>query len=459
MKKLLLLIAVSLGAAMGGRSVGLSAEQALTVSIFTFSILGTLFFWDFRLTLVFVGSGALFLMRGIDLENFIKYASLDVIIFIIGMMIIVGMVKESGVFHWLARAIVGLKWLGAAGLFLALMLISAVFSALMGEATSIMVMMVIILEICDYLKVHPAPLVISSVLSTNVGSAATVLGNPVGILIALRGGFSFEEFLVRAFPLAVAILAVTMALICIWYRAYIRSLSVAVRARRQEGGLSGPAVKLGKDAKASIVIFAATLLSIAAHSRIELIFGLEENELLVVIPIIFAGIALAYKHSKIKQYIEEEVEWTSILFLMFLFALTGALQTSGTTNVLAERLIKSAGSHPAFLSGLTIFSSSILSSILDNTVVVASYIPMLQGLQSLGLNLKPLWWCLLFGACLGGNITAIGSTANIVALGVLEKEKGIKIDFIEWLKIGLIVGLVTSIIAYIAIISLPIFST
>ncbi|MBN2569476.1 MAG: hypothetical protein JXB42_08625 [Deltaproteobacteria bacterium] len=120
----------------------------------------------------------------------------------------------------------------------------------------------------------------------------------------------------------------------------------------------------------------------------------------------------------------------SLLFFLFLFAQAGVIHASGLAQALAEKLVHIMGTKPAILSGTIIFSSGILSSILDNSVVVASFIPMVNSLQSLNISLKPLWWCLLFGACYGGNITVIGSTANIVALGILEKES--KITAISW---------------------------
>ena len=126
---------ITLSLAIGGACLllGLSREQAFVASVFSCSILGTLFFWDFRLSFVFLGSGVLFLTRSVDLEHFIKYASLDVILFLIGMMIIVAMMKDTGVFHWLVGEIMRVKRLNGVMLFSLLMVISAVFSALMGE--------------------------------------------------------------------------------------------------------------------------------------------------------------------------------------------------------------------------------------------------------------------------------------------------------------------------------------
>jgi len=138
----------------------------------------------------------------------------------------------------------------------------------------------------------------------------------------------------------------------------------------------------------------------------------------------------------------------SILFFLFFFAQAGAIKYSGILDFFVKKLIEGIKAKPTFLSGVILFSSGILSSILDNTVVVAAYIPVIQSLTAFGITVKPLWWAILFGACYGGNITIIGSTANIVAMDILEKKKKMKISFVRWLKIGFIIGIFSMFMAY-----------
>ncbi len=448
MKKLLALLALSVFSGFFSRVIGLTTGQSFILAVFTFSIFGTLFFWDLRLTFVFVGSGMLFLIHGVDVDHFIKFASLDVIIFLVGMMIIVGMMRETGVFHWLVGASFRMKNLTARKLFISLLFLSALFSGLMGEVASIMVMVAIILDLSKSLKIRPAPFVIASVLATNIGSASTLLGNPIGVLIALRAGLSFEDFITHALPVSLVALAATILVLCFWYRSYLKEISAAVDKYKY----NQPHVSIksmNRQEKVSIALFVVTISAIVFHRRLELFFGLEDNNLLIMLPIIFAGIVLAYRRKKAHYYIEHEVEWTSLLFFMFLFAQAGVLQTSGIAQALAEKILTNIGNKPALLSGGILFSSGMLSSVLDNTIVVASSIPVIKSLSVLHMNPGPLWWAILFGACFGGNITAIGSTANIVALGLLEKERGIKINFFEWLKIGLVIGFLTMGVSFI----------
>jgi Na+/H+ antiporter NhaD/arsenite permease-like protein len=211
-----------------------------------------------------------------------------------------------------------------------------------------------------------------------------------------------------------------------------------------------------KDLKIGLAIFGATLLSISLHHRLELFLNLKPNTVLLVLPLIASGCVMAWKHRKARDFIEKDVEWWTLLFFMLLFAQAGTLKFTGTTDVLAERITASIGGNANLLIGAVLWLAAIGSSVLDNVVLVASFIPIVQSLQGL-VNLQPLWWALLFGGCLGGNITLIGSTANIVALGILEKEKKIRVTFFRWFWIGLVVGLATTTIVWIALITLPIY--
>jgi len=401
----------------------------------------------------------LLLIGAANIEQFIEHASLDVILFLVSMMIIVGMMKEAGFFEWLITLLLRVKKLTGAKMFIIIMLTSAFFSGLMDEVTSIIIMTTVLLNICDFLEIDPVPLIVSSVIATNIGSASTVIGNPVGVLIAARSKLSFEDFIVHALPLSVFVLVFAVLFLFYWYRNYIKELNEKLIPYQEDKGfLYLISVPPDMRTRISMFIFCMTIFCIALHKRIEMLFGLEENTMLIMIPIIFAGIVMMYRHDKARHYIEHEVEWPSILFFMFLFAQAGVIQASGVAGFLSEKLLRIAGSSPDTLSGIVLFSSGILSSGLDNVVTVAAYVPIVKSLDLLHVNLKPLWWALLFGACYGGNITMIGSTANIVALGLLEKEGNIKMTFLYWIKIGAGIGIVSMIIAYLAIRFIPIYS-
>ena len=456
--KFILLICISTLLGFGSRSIGLNAHQALSIAIFSVSILGTLFFWDFRLSFAFLGAAVLLATHTIDLDNLVKFSSLEIILFLVGMMVIIGMLKDAGFFAWIISLILRIRNLTAKKFVFSIAVISALLSCAVDEVTSIIFMVAAVLEICDYFEVDPVPFVIISVLATNIGSAGTVLGNPIGILIATKSGLTFEDFIFKAFPLVMFCLMVTIFLVIVWYRHSIKKLDQQIK----ESGSNEMLVRLisvppDRQTKTALSIFAITLLAIALSHRLDIVWKLESNTVLVIIPLVTAALIMIWKHQKAREFIEKDVEWWTLLFFLLLFAQAGTLKYTGATEVIAHKIVGLTRNNPNFLTSIILWMSCIGSSILDNVVLVAAFIPIVQGFQALNVSLQPLWWALLFGGCFGGNITLVGSTANIVALGILEKDKNIKITFFRWFWVGLTVGVVTTGIVWLALLILPIY--
>src|SRR3989338_8519844 len=430
----------------------------MAVSIFSVSVLGTLFFWNFRLSFAFLGTSLLLITRSIDLENLIKFSSLEVILFLVGMMVLVGLLKDAGFFAWIVSMVLRIRNLTALKFMVIISAISALLSCAVDEVTSIIFIVAAVFEICDYFDVDPAPFLIISVLATNIGSSGTALGNPIGILIASRSGLTFEDFLAKAFPLMLVCLAAAIAILSFWYRKSLAGLDKKIK----EFGSNDLLIKLisvppDRQLKTCLAIFGVTLVFISLHRRLEVLMSLEANTILLTIPLISSGLVMAWKWQKARKYIEQDVEWWTLLFFLLLFAQAGTLKYTGATDILAKRLVSLAGESSIFLTGFILWVAAIGSSILDNVVLVAAFIPVIQSLQGLHLRLEPLWWALLFGGCLGGNITMVGSTANIVALGILEKERNIRMTFFRWFWAGLTVGVITTSVVWLALTFLPFY--
>lgn len=453
--KFSLLVAASLACAFLGMRLGLNPRQALALSIFIASICGTLFFWEFRLSFAFLGTSILILTRTLDIEHFIIFSSLEVIVFLIGMMIIVGLLKDAGFFAWIVETILKMRNLSARKFVVAIALISAALSSMTGEVVSIIFMAAAILEVCDYFEVNPLPFIIISVFTTNIGSAATVLGNPIGILIATKSGLTAENFLTSALPFSFVCLVLTVIIFFFWYRKPLDQFDQKIK----ELGANDILIKLisvplARELKVALSVLGATVFLITVSHRLELLFGLENNSVLLTVPLIVSAFVMAWKWSKARTFVERDVEWWSLLFFMFLFAQAGTLQYTGATDVFAKGLMDLAGGSRQSLLGLVLWVSSLGSSLLDNVVIVVAFIPIIKSFP-FQAGLEAFWWALLFGGCLGGNMTLIGSTANIVALGILEKEKQMKIHFWEWLKIGLVVGGATTALMWILLLVTP----
>jgi Na+/H+ antiporter NhaD/arsenite permease-like protein len=457
-KKLILLFAIALGLGILTKNTGLNSHQAISISIFSASILGTLFFWDFRLSFAFLGTSALLLTRTIDLENLIRFSSLEIILFLAGMMVIIGLLKEAGFFAWIVTLILRIKNFTAKKFVFVVSIVSMLLACAVDEVTSIIFIVAAVLEICDYFEVDPVPYIIISVLATNIGSAGTVLGNPIGILIATKSGLTFEDFMLKAFPLAVVCLLASVFIMMFWYRNSLRNLDHKIKELgTNEMLVSLISVPPDRQTKIALSIFALTLLSLAFSHRLDLLWGLEANTVLLIAPLIAAAFIMAWKHTRARKFIEEDVEWWTLLFFLLLFAQAGTLKYTGATDVLAKKMLGLIGNSPSMLTGTILWLSALGSSVLDNVVLVAAFIPVIQSFKELGFALQPLWWALLFGGCLGGNITLVGSTANIVALGILEKERNIRITFFRWFWIGLSVGLITTALVWFALLFLPFY--
>ena len=457
-RKFFILIAIALSLGLLSRSMGLNFHQSLAISIFSASILGTLFFWDFRLSFAFIGTSLLLATKTIDVEHLMRFASVEVILFLACMMVLVGLLKENGFFNIVSHLLLGVKHLNSRKFIIILSVVSAVMAAMVDEVTSIIFMIIAVLEICDRLEIDPVPFLITSVLATNIGSSATLLGNPIGILIATKSGLTFEDFLIKASPLAAVCLAVTIGICMTWYRKTLKIMDERLKhfKEKQLAAMEKPVV-FGKDLKISLGIFGLTLMLIALHHRLEILWGLDRNTILLAAPLVACGAVFVWKQKNARKHIERDVEWWTLLFFLFLFAQAGTLQYTGATDVMAKHLIAMAGGSVNILTGAILWIASIGSAVLDNVVLVAAIIPIMQSFKTAGVNMQALWWALLFGGCLGGNVTLVGSTANIVALGILEKEKNIHITFLRWFGVGLTTGLVTTLVVWAALLFIPIY--
>ena len=435
---------------------GMNHKQCLSLSIFTASILGTLFFWDFRLSFAFIGTSILLMTKTIDLEHVIEFSSLEVILFLVGMMVIIGLLKDAGVFALLVHLVVRIPRLSGARFVIVIAVISALLACVVDEVTSIIFMVTAIFEICLYFGVNPLPFTIIAVLTTNIGSAATVLGNPIGILIASKSGLTFEDFIIKAMPLAGLCLIASIGMLLVWYRKAIAELDAKIKAH---GAVvtSVPVAPITGDLKIGLGLFLVTFIFIALHHRLEIIWSLPPNTVLLVVPLVSSGLVMIWKSDKARKYIERDVEWWTLLFFLLLFVQAGTLKYTVSTVFIAQKMVALTSDNQHLLTGIMLWISTVGSSILDNVVLVAALIPVVQGFLVLHPNLEVLWWAVLFGGCLGGNITLVGSTANIVAIGILEKERNIKVTFLTWFGVGITVGIITTLIVWLALIILPIY--
>lgn len=461
LRKLLSMAAITFAVAWGSHLAGIATypKAVVSVAVFIAVICTTLFYWSYRVSAAFIGVSILIATHATTLTGMLHSTELDIIFFLIGMMIIVGALKDMGFLTWVIQSIINRRNMTGWQFTVILCALSALFSSVVDEVSSIVVVLALVFQVCDTLKVRATPFVLMAVICTNIGSPSTMLGNPVGIFIGNKAGFTFAQFLVGATPVAAVSLAVTTVALMVFFRKEIHEMTERMEAHRAASRGLGPLVKIPY--KLGLAVLVVTVVSIAFHHQIESLLGLSglagnKNAFLIMTPLIIAGVLMAFRPARARHYVEHDVEWWTLIFFMFLFAIAGALEEQGVTQALAVQLANIVrGGHRALVP-VVIGVSAIGSAFVDNIVFVAAFTPVIQSLISAnGADYNILWWALLFGACFGGNITAIGSTANIVALGLLEKRSHAHIHFFEWLKIGALVGALTGLIAWGMLLVLP----
>lgn len=419
--------------------------QTIASTIFVALVIGTLMFWRFRVALAFLGIVLLLLTRTIDLSHTIEFMSTDVILFLVGMMVMVGILRRSGFFRWLLAKAMKLSGFHPTRLFIMILAMAAIMAALVDEVTSILFISALTLDLCEYYKVKPVNYIISVVLATNVGSSWTVLGNPIGIMIALRSGLTFEDFLKVALPIGVISLVFLIVILLLWQRKDLKQLREQTKATpvAQQVDFLNDWAKISdqKLFKGSAIVFISVIVLLALHYRMELALGLEHNTLLVAIAIAGAGVVMLWKRSMAQDLIMKDVDWWTLIFFMFLFAKAGCLKYVGVTDRISEGLMIIGGGSSLVLTPMLLWLSGITSAVLDNVLVVATFAPIVQTISE-SLGSPVLWWAMLFGGCYGGNITMVGSTANIVSLGILERRSGYHMTFMKWIGVGLLGGLI-----------------
>ena len=432
-----------------GAPAGVALRQVAAVSVFTLIICATLMFEERRLGVAFDGISALLALKVISLSDFVQSTELHIILLLVGMMTLVGALKDMGLFTWIIQSIINAKRMSGFKFVAILMLLSGVMPGIVDEVTSIVFVLALVFQVCDTLKLRPTPFVLMSVMATNIGSTGTMLGNPVGILIGTKATpapLSFGDFIVHATPIMFLSLAAAFVVLLLYFRKDIRLLDARLAERRASHIGLGPMVAIPY--RSGLAILLGSLVFIASHHPIEHALGLEPNTMLVAAPLTIAGLLMVFRSHRARHYVEQSVEWWSLLFFMMLFAVSASLEACGVTDVIAEQIAPDGAAPSKYiLTPLIVAITAVGSAFVDNIVFVSTFIPIIKKIVADAPQMQPLWWALLFGACFGGNITAIGSTANLVAISMLGKRYSIKVAFVEWLKVGILVGLVSCAVA------------
>lgn len=392
-------------------------------------------------TIVAIFGGALMIIAGELMGFYDQHAAVGAIDFntvglLVGMMIIVGITKDTGIFQYVAvkaaKLAKGDPWL----ILLMFAIITAVFSALLDNVTTVLLMVPMTFVICDNLKINPMPFLMTEILMSNVGGTATLIGDPPNILIGSAAGLSFMQFVQNLAPIVIVMIIV---LIPVFYFLYGKKIQTDKESMERIMSLNErESIENLPLLKKSLFTLLLVVLGFFFHGAL----GMEA----ATIALFGAGLLL-FMDGKNPERVLHEVEWITIFFFIGLFVLVGGLEHVGAINWAAERMLQMTGGDFQITSILVLWGAAIFSAFVDNIPFVATMIPLVETMEGqFAQGLEPIWWSLALGACLGGNGTLVGASANLVVAGMAEKA-GYKIKFIEFMKVGLFIMFITVTIA------------
>ncbi|MBS4174093.1 ArsB/NhaD family transporter [Bacillus sp. FJAT-49736] len=405
------------------------SNEALIAIIIFFLTYGLIISEKIHRTIIAMLGGGLMVVFGIvNQESAIHHIDFNTIGLLIGMMIIVSITAETGVFKyvaiWSAKKVKGRPL----SILIVLSIITAVGSAFLDNVTTVLLMVPITFSITRQLGINPMPFLISEILMSNIGGTATMIGDPPNIMIGSAvESITFMDFITNLAPIVLVIMVVTMILLVLFYR---KGLHVSDKTRERIMQLNEKDEIADKTLMIkSLIVMGLTIAGFFIHQMVHV-----ES---ATVALLGAFILLILAGESHLESALSKVEWTTIFFFVGLFVLVSGLVETGVIAKVATYTINLTGGNETSTSFLILWLSAIASAFVDNIPFVATMIPLIEQMGSLGIHdLEPLWWSLALGACLGGNGTLIGASANLIVAGMAGKE-GHKISFIKYSLIGL----------------------
>jgi Na+/H+ antiporter NhaD/arsenite permease-like protein len=365
-------------------------------------------------------------------ERAISAIDMNVVFLLMGMMIIVGVLKNTGVFQWCAYISYKLAKGKVFLLTIILMIFTAVSSMFLDNVTTMLLLTGVAIEIAVSCNLNPLYLLIPLVLASNIGGAATLIGDPPNIMIGSYAGLSFMDFVVALLAVctvSMAVLAVYTKLV--WGRAFTKAqMSIA-----NVGEFTAELKEKYKIYDASLltyglIVLGFTIFLFLSHGY----WHMEVSIAAITGASILFTIAVITKKVDLLHLIEKDIEWPTLMFFIFLFVLVGAVEEAGLLAVIADWILDLSGGEYLMSMTLILWVAAIMSAFVDNIPFTATMLPIVAYLSKVIPGAEnTLWWALALGACFGGNGTIIGASANVVTMGIAE-SKGYKISFIGFMK-------------------------
>jgi Na+/H+ antiporter NhaD/arsenite permease-like protein len=372
------------------------------------------------------GASLILLLRIMTFNEALSYIDFNTLGVLVGMMIIVGIVKNTGVFEYLAifsaKKVRGDPW----KIILSLSLITAVVSGILDNVTTVLLIVPMTFVITDTLELDPITFLIPEIIASNLGGTATLIGDPPNIMIGSESGLGFLDFVVNLGPIVVVIFAATFFIFRLLFRKQLQvseEKKQEIQAFDERKSIKNPVLL-----KKCLVVLVLVIAGFCLHEQL--------NYPSALVALSGAALLLLLSGESVDE-VFTNVEWPTLFFFGGLFVLVGALEKVGFINDLATVMIHLTKNNLLLTGIIIIWFSALASSVLDNIPFVATLIPLVKAMGAQGgMNIAPLWWAISLGACLGGNGTLIGASANVIVSGLAAK-RGCKLTFMRYLKYGL----------------------
>jgi Na+/H+ antiporter NhaD/arsenite permease-like protein len=389
-----------------------------------------------RAIVALLGGGLMISLGLLTQEQAVEGIDFNTLALLTGMMLIVAITRRCGVFQYVAIVAAQATKASPAGILALLALVTAVFSAVLDNVTTVLLVAPVTLVICRELKVAPYPFLFSEILASNIGGTATLIGDPPNIIIGSAAHLTFMDFVMELTPVVLVVLALhVLAMHLIWGR----KLSATAEARARVMALDHKAaITDPRLMKQSVGVIVAVVLAFASARFIHMeagaiaLFGAA-----VLLLLDNLGRSAEHQHERLIESFNE-VEWITIFFFVGLFIVVAGVEHAGLLRLLADEMVAATGGDLKSLTLAILWGSALLSAIIDNIPFVATMIPVIKSMApELGGDqaILPLWWALSLGACFGGNGTLIGASANLTVAGIGERA-GVPFRFLEFLKLA-----------------------
>lgn len=378
-----------------------------------------------RTKIALMGAICVLLFKIMPQEEAIRLIDFNTIGLLIGMMIIVAITSKTGLFQYMA--VKAAKLVGGEPLKILVVFfwLTALCSALLDNVTTVLLFTSVTFAISDILQINPIPFLITEIIASNIGGTATLIGDPPNIMIGSATGLGFNDFIIN---LSIPILAICIATNLVLYWLYRKDMNISPQQRQKVMTLDESSFLIDIPLmKKCITILCLTILGFMLHQLLHL------NSATVAM----SGAALLLLIGKLEpEEVFKEIEWNTIFFFIGLFVLVGGLEVTGIIHMVAQWAMNVTHGNVIMMHFLVLWLSAIGSAFVDNIPFVATMIPLIKSMGEIGnMDVTSLWWTLSLGACLGGNGTLIGASANVV-VSSLAAAHGRPISFIGYMKIA-----------------------